>query len=215
MRSAEQFHGHQVEKLAGALQRPGMCCGHGRYADLYFSNLLSDLCWLDERETAFAKVVQELLTGCMRVYGQFLFQHLSIPDQFVNEIGSTYAEAAFRLGYYAPERLLSETEFNEIRNSIDGWLFTSDHTETEILSRFGKPTHVVLGGLTTVHCYGCCDQTKNWVYLDYSRCHPPKDLVSFNWFNDPILRDVRRKNNVVELLPFGAWCRDVQIKTDG
>ena len=74
MRSAEQFHGHQVEKLAGALQRPGMCCGHGRYADFYFSNLLSDLCWLDERETAFAKVVQELLTGCMRVYGRFLFQ---------------------------------------------------------------------------------------------------------------------------------------------
>jgi hypothetical protein len=207
MRTAEEFRQHRVDTLPLALQRPAFFCGHGQSADLYYSMILDDLCWLDERETDFEVVVRELLHGSMRVYGQFFFQHLTIPDGFSNEIASTYAQAAFRLGYYSPERLLSVGEFEQLNRSIDDTFMITDHTESEIVSRFGKPTHEVLGGQTTVHCYGCCDPHTSWLYFDYSRCDPPADLLSYDWFDDSKLRDIRRENNAMELLPYGSWCR--------
>ncbi len=209
MRSAEDYLKRKLVELAGALRRPLMACGYSYAADFYFCNILADLCWLDERENEFNAIAQQLLRGSMRVYGQIFYQHLSVPD-FGNEIASTYAEAAYRLAYYAPERLLSESEFEELRCRIDGEFLKNNHTESEMRSRFGEPTHEVLGGQTTVHCYGCVDPNVDWVNFDYSRCYPPKDSKSYEWFNDPILRDVRRKNNEFELLPFGDWCRELQ-----
>ena len=208
MRTTDEFRKRQIDMLPLALQRPGMFCGSGEKADLYYSMILSDLCWLDERETAWKTIGRELLHGAMRVYGQFFYQHLAIPDGFLNEIASTYAQVAYRLGYYHPERVLTECEFQELNDGIDAAFFTVDHTEGEIVSRFGRPTHDVLGGLTTVHCYGCFDRGINWVYFDYARCYPPRDSHSCEWFADPCLRNVRRTSNRMELLPFAAWCRN-------
>lgn len=215
MRTAEEFRQHRIDTLPHALQRPVFFCGDGQSADVYYTMILSDLCWLDEREADFATVVSELLHGSMRVYGQFFYQYLTIPDRFANEIASTYAQAAFRLGYYSPERLLTESEFEQLERSIDHTFLTTDHTESEIVSQFGKPTHNVLGGQTTVHCYGCCDPNASWVYFDYSRCNPPADPHSYEWFDDAKLRDIRRENNVMELLPYASWCRPRNDGKDG
>lgn len=215
MRTTEEFRELQIDRLRRALQRPGFFCGSGQSMDLFYSMILSDLCWLDERESDFAAVARELLRGSLGVYGQYFYQHLSIPNQFGNEIASTYAQAAYRLGYYKPERVLAEDEFEELKGNIDQKFLSTDHSESEIVSRFGKPTHDVLGGETTVHCYGCCDRNTNWIYFDYSRCYPPKDLVSYEWFDDPKLRNVRRHNNEMELLPFASWCRECKDENDG
>jgi hypothetical protein len=217
MRTSEQFRDRQISFLALALQRPGMACGYGQMAEQYYRNTLSDLSWLDERETEMAAVDRELVqlpSTASLVCGQFCNQYPAIPERCTNEIASVYAQAGYRLGYYSPKRLLTETEFAELKNSMDARFLASDHTESEIVSRFGKPTHDVLGGQTTVHCYGCCDRNANWVYFDYSRCYPPKDPHSYEWFDDAILRDIRRKNNEMELLPFAKWCCEGQDERD-
>ena len=38
--------------------------------------------------------------------------------------------------------------------------------------------------------------------------HPPADGVSYDWFDDEILRDIRINQNKFELLPFSAWFRN-------
>jgi hypothetical protein len=213
MRNAEEFRTRQIDLLASALHRPGGFCGSGESADLYFSTILSDLCWIDDRESDFAPVCHDLLHGCRRVFGQFYFQQLSIPDHFANEIASTYAQAAYRLGYYKPMRVLIDSEFEELRNSIGQTFLSADHTESEIVSRFGQPTHEVVGGQTTVHCYGCCVRNADWVFFDYSRCNPPTEPHLYQWLEDPKLRNIRRTGeNVMELLPFASCCRDGKIK---
>lgn len=215
MRTIEEFREATIDDLRSSLRRPAFFGCVGRTADIYYSQILSQLCWLDEREADFASLIAGMLHGAMRVYGQFFDQHLNIPDRFSNEIASTYAQAAYRLGYYTPVRILTEEEFDELKTTIDRDFLMTDHTISEIVSRFGKPTHDVLGGQTTVHCYGSCDKDSNWLCFDYSRCYQPIDPHSVNWFDDPVLRDIRRDKNQMELLPFGSWCREVKGKMDG
>jgi hypothetical protein len=47
MRTIEEFKQHQIDSLAGALTRPAMCCPTDFGANLYFSRVVSDLCWID------------------------------------------------------------------------------------------------------------------------------------------------------------------------
>ncbi len=216
MRTAEEFRLRQITRLPLALQRPGMHCGSGESADLYYSTILLDLCWIDDRESDFATVSRDLLHGCRSVFGQLHYQQLAIPDHYGNEIASTYAQAAYRLGYYAPIRVLADGEFQELRDSLDQKFFSTDHTESEIVSRFGQPTVEVIGGPTTVHCYGCCNVNVDWVYFDYSRCNPSTEPFLRPVYTDPKLRDIRRtSDNIMELLPFASWCKDGRIAEIG
>jgi hypothetical protein len=176
--------------------------------------LLSDLCWLTEHEDNFQLVRSQLLRNARRVYGQFFDQRLNIPDSYTNEIASTYAEAAFRLGFFPPQRLLMVDELQQLRASIDEPFLASNHTLPELTSRFGPPSHDVLGGQTTVFCYGCNDPSMDWVYFDFCRCYPPKDLRTYEWFGEEILRDVRMTSNRFILLPFADWCRNSIGKAD-
>ena len=50
------------------------------------------------------------------------------------------------------------------------------------------------------------ETAEGWLYLDFSRCYPPEDGRSYEWFDEPRLRDVRRAENRFELLPFAHWC---------
>ena len=90
MRTAEEFRERQIETLARALQRPSMFCGYGHMAQLYYSNIISDLCWIDAREKELGTVKQQLLAGPAGVYGQLFDQHPGIPNEFGNEIASIY-----------------------------------------------------------------------------------------------------------------------------
>lgn len=200
MRTAEDFRLRLLDSLQVGLTRPTFFGGSG---DFGLWGLLSDLCWLEEREADFDKVCGQLLHGCMRVYGQFYFQHKSIPDGFANEIASTYAEAAYRLGFLQSATLLSPESFAQLSAALDTEFFAVDHREAELIEQFGEPSWSVLGD-TTVLCYGCTDPTRNWVYFDVSHRSPQSG--DGGWFKEPILRDIRRDENRFEFLPFGAWC---------
>lgn len=207
MRTSEEFHKRRLDMLLHALQRPSIYCGTYHCADLFFGMVLSDLSWLDERESELAAIQRQLLHGSLRVYGQFVFQHLKKPDEFVNEIASTYAQAAYRLGFYKPTLLLNDADFHHLKSSINMEFFAVDHTLSEIVSRFGKPTHEVIGGETEVHCYGGCDLDADWIFFDYTRCPPGQRSGAIEYYEDAKLRDVRRRSNLMELLPFASWCR--------
>jgi hypothetical protein len=180
--------------LAKALQRPGFFCGG-----------CGDLMWIEERPESDRDCVGYMLGGSLGVFGQFHFQHHVAVDQFMNEVASTFAEASFRLGYYNPKRLLNEREYEQLVAQLDDSFFQCDHTQSEIISRFGPPSHDVLGGPTTVHCYGTEDKSRPWICFDYSRCYPPVDGITHEWFDEEVLRDIRRDNNKFELLPFACW----------
>jgi hypothetical protein len=176
---------------------------------VFYKEILRSLLWIDERPIAdLDAYVRLLLGGSLGVYGKFCFQHLRQPDMYVNEVASAFAEAFFRLGYFTPARLLSVTEFEHLRSQLNSEFFAVDHTQSDMLARFGPPSHDVVGGQTTVHCYGSDDRTMPWVFFDYSRCYPPEDGVSYDWFDDEILRDIRSNQNKFELLPFSAWLRN-------
>ena len=210
MRTAAEFRDRQLELLASSLQRPGMFCGsHG---DLYFGKILRDLIWLDERSESQVDHALSLLWGALQVFGQLDYQGFPQPDQFASEVASTYTQAAFRLGYYSPKRLLTREEYLWLVDALDADFFLLDHEQNEIQTRFGDPSHEVIGGQTTVYCYGCEDVRCEWVYFDFSRCYPPKDGETCNWFREPILRNVRRVKNKFEPLPFASWFQNIDAE---
>lgn len=203
MRTAGEYRDRQLEMLARALQRPGMFCGN--VGDLFFGEVIRDLLWLEERPVSDSDCVSKLLGGSLGVYGQLHYQHHEEPDLYQNEVASTFAEAAYRLGYLNPKNVLAADQYSELVDSLTPEFFGQDHTQACIIERFGPPSHDVLGGQTTVHSYACADRLKEWVHFDYSRCMPPEDGVTYQWFDDAILRDVRRAENRFELLPFASW----------
>lgn len=207
MRTAQEFRERQIDILRRAFQRPIFFCGRQEAADVYFGTILSELCWLDEMTDEETQSASSLQFSSMRVYGQFYFQHCKIRC-YINEIASTYCQACYRTGHFQPERLLSVAEFDQLSASLDEKFFAVDHRKSELVDRFGQPCQETVGGETTVHSYACIDRKHDWIYFDYSRRHPlqdPRELEG--WFDDPILRDVRRHRNQFEFLPFGTPCR--------
>lgn len=213
MRTAEEFRSRQMETLARSLQRPGFYCGW--YGDLFYGEILRDLMWLENRPESDSDCVGRMLGGSRGVFGQFHFQNHVAVDGFQNEIASTFAEAAYRLGYYVPKRLLTDQEYDNLLIQLTGDFFQLDHTQSELVSHFGPPSHDVLGGQTTVHCYAPANRLVPWICFDYSRCYPPADGVTHIWFDEEILRDVRRSHNKFELLPFARWFQPTTQSTEG
>lgn len=214
MRTAAEFRERQLKTLAMALKRPSMFCGYGGAADNYFGDMLRDLSWIDAREEVFDSVASQLLRGSLRVFGQFRYQNLEMPENFCNEIASTYAEVAFILGYFTPRRLLTEKEFSALQSDINSEFLACDHTESQLVTRFGPPVHDVLGGDTTVHSYGCENRSIHWIHFDYERRPRLANSESMEWLDDPILRDVRRNQNLIELLPCAQWRRRCKAEDD-
>src|SRR5689334_10949994 len=113
MRSSTEFLSRKIDQLQFALQRPLMH-GENQGLELYYSTILRDLTWIEEREDELGEFSSRFLFGCLAVYGQFLFQHLSIDD-FDAEIASTYAQVASKLGYLRLDNLLSTGQFAKLR----------------------------------------------------------------------------------------------------
>lgn len=202
MHTIHEFRNRLTETLPHALTRPVMYGGTDFGAEMCFYTLLSDLCWIDERETEWKRLEEEFIWGPGRVLGQLADQEYSMPG-YINEVTSTYAQLAHMLGYYLPERLLPTTEWQRLLGSLTDGFFGRDWTESQLHNEFGQPSHEVIGGDTTVACYAPGDAVDRWVFFDISRKYPHNDD---EWFEAPILRDVRLKRNRFRLLPFADWC---------
>lgn len=202
MRTIEEYRKRQLERLPFALARPGMHCPQDFAPDRHFWSILSDLCWIDEREAEWDRVEKKCLWRCSRVIGQLHDQPVCMPE-YLNEITSTWAQIAWVLGYFRPERLLTLAEWNSLKSSLNADFFNREWLASQIEERFGLPSHRVLGGFTTVAAYACEDPAEDWVFMDYARKLPTGD----HWYPDERLRDVRIERNRFQLLPDANWCR--------
>lgn len=213
MRTIEEFRARQIETLRNALVWPGMYGGSAEGIAKLLEAILADLCYIDEREADWDATGQ-YRTGNRGVLGQFEYQFRRRGFLFfTNEVTSTYAEIAFHLGYFTPARLLTRDEMWALAKTVEWrWrdhntFFDRDWTETELHERFGPPSHEVVGGYTTVACYGCEDRERKWVFIDFARTRPGTN----EWLSVPIARDVRMTlSNTIYPLPFAAgwWGED-------
>jgi hypothetical protein len=169
--------------------------------ELLLELILSELCWIDEREADWNRVQEQYLWGSARVRGQLAEQAYKIPE-YISEIASTYAQVAHRLKYFRPARLLLDAEWSHLKRSLDDAFFMRDWRRSELQERFGAPSLEVPGSNTIVACYAHESASEPWLFFDLSLRRPG----SAELFNDPILRDVRMHRNRFELLPFAEWC---------
>lgn len=223
MKTIDEFRNRQIVLLAKALARPTFYASG--FCDAYFRGVLSELCWVDERNDEETKLIVSAGGPC-GVLGDLLEQCRDFrlheghyTTFFDNEITSVYAEVSFKLGYFSlmrtvgdvdPEspsgrvgRLLSGDAYDEMIASIGPDFLQEDRTVEDVLDEFGPPSHEVLGGQTSVHCYGCADRSTPWVFFDYARCFPPSDGRTYEWFETLRLRNVRRDKSQILFVPFG------------
>lgn len=207
MRTSSEIHERLLERLLFALHRPEMMFGDVDAAEGMFLHLLESLCFIDEQEEESTRVCSRFIVGCRWVRGHFEFQHKPFP-KYVNEVTSVYAEVAHKLGYFNPPRLLTEADMANLVSVVEKPEFTSHNvTEPELHARFGEPSHMVLGGLTTVTCYGCEKADLNWVHFDFARKLP----WDSDWLPIPLLRDYRiaESYNRMHLMPMGQrWANE-------
>lgn len=200
MRTVAEVRDRLLEHLRVTVRRPAMCGGSADVAETLLLHLLDTLCFIDAREKGWATVRGTFVQGCRWVRGHFEFQHRPFPH-FVNEVASVYAEVAFNLGYFTPDRLLTEAEMSRLSEDVKRPEFRlADCAESELHAAFGRPSHEVVGGETTVACYGCERVGVKWVYFDLARRLPGDD----DWLPEPVIRDFRDGvHNQMHLLPVG------------
>lgn len=182
-----------------------MCAGNADSTETLLLHLLGTLCFIDEREEEWDTARSIFVQGCRWVRGHFEFQHRPFPH-FVNEVASVYAEVAFNLSYFKPDRLLTEAEMSRLLAVVERPEFCfADCEVSELYAAFGQPSHEVVGGETTVACYGCERVGVKWVFFDLARRLPG----SHEWLSDPLIRDFRYEvHNQMHLLPVGVRWAD-------
>ncbi len=206
MRPVTELHDRLLDDLRLSIWRPSMRGGSAQGIEVLLQHLLSTLCFIDRREGEWEVAASTFLQGCLQVRGQLQFQHRPFPD-YVNEVASVYAEVAFSLRYFKPDRLLTEREMVRIKSVANGDEFRArDHSEAEIHAQFGSPSHEVVGGLTKVACYGCEREGVRWMFFDLAGRLPDAD----DWLPEPLVRDFRDgPHNQMHLLPIGEyWAGD-------
>jgi hypothetical protein len=206
MRTVAEIRDRLLEVLRFTVWRPSMRCGNADGTETLLLYLLDTLCFIDGREEEWRAAASTYISGCRWVRGHFEFQHQPFPH-FVNEVASVYAEVAFSLGYFRSARLLAEAEMTRLASVVEGAAFRSrDWTEAELHAQFGPPTHEVVGGDTTVACYGCAVPAVKWVFFDLARRLP----WEAGWLSMPLVRDFRDEyHNRMHLLPVGErWASD-------
>lgn len=201
VRTVSEMRDRLIEDLRNSVTRPPADGDKPAMAEVLLLHLLDTLCFVDEREDDWAVAKNTFVLGCQWVRGQFRFQHLPFPG-FVNEVASVYAEIAFNLGYFKPARLLSELEMSRLRSVVEAPDFQCrDTTEEELHAHFGPPSHEVVGGYTTVACYGCEQLGTKWVFFDMARWLPG----AVGWLPQPLVRDFRLDPlNRMHLHPVGG-----------
>jgi hypothetical protein len=214
MKTVEECRARLLSALELALERPGLYVGSDQCADQFFCKLLNDLSWIDEREDDYRALFHSILKGARLVVGQFYFQNFRFPGMACNEIASTYAEAAYQLGYFNPNHILDHRAFEDLQETLDQTFFKNDHIETEMIAALGPPSLSVVGGITTVCSYASIDKSTPWIHFDFARCYAPPPGAFCDWFDSPLLRDIRRHENRLELLPFGKHYFDLDCPPD-
>ena len=137
MKPAAEIRKHFLDLLNHALPRLGMYGGES--VALHF---LSELAFIDERDAEFTEHMDTLRTrGAFTssgVDGAFTrYTHLPATD---NEIGSVYAEIAFKMGYLTTDRILNKREFESLRTGLRRTCRVRNFNTQDVIAKFGVPS---------------------------------------------------------------------------
>lgn len=222
MISIKAFRKRAVDRLQHMLTRPGMY-GTRDGLEVLFQNQLYDLALIDERTAEYSERIEDLKERgfyCNTGFSGKL--ELTFPNcgACSDELASLFAEIAAHLGWLPFERLLSEHEWNDLRQFARRKRHNKDYRQSEIVARFGTPSHAVGAGHS--HCYVSDDPVEHWICFDYSneyRTWQDRNGVHSEWVygDDPILRNVRwMRHNDPSFTPYGRKITGARIrKTKG
>ena len=138
MRDAGEIRQHFLELLNHALPRLSM------YGDEQTAlHFLNHLAFIDEREDDLESLLDGLTKrgaaiSATRVSGAF--QQVTGHQATEKEIASVYAEVAFQMGYLDVGRLLSGSEFANLKSGLRDYCRDHDLTTSEVKERFGDPS---------------------------------------------------------------------------
>jgi hypothetical protein len=167
MRTAIEIRERAVATLGSMLSRPSMH-GVGQSFETVVLSQLSDLAFIDAREgelgILFAALEAQGLFGPLRSWGAVAGAFADSSDH-TDRLASIYARIASQLGYFAPVRRLSATEWHEA-NDVATWARKAPRLSAHVEARFGTPSYRGLGQAPRVFAYaGPTDDA--WLYFDF------------------------------------------------
>ena len=192
VKSSEEIRAYFLDLLNLALPRLGM---YGEYTAQLF---LSHLAFIDAREAEFNDYMKMLRArGAftpLGVGGAFSqYTHLRTQD---NEIGSVYAEIAFRMGYLNTNRILNKREFESLRLGLRKTCRSRDFNTADVVTEFGAPSWTAGNNsfYPQVYVYFCNELDHGMIAFDFWNVvfYDEKIEKTCGKFGDlPVLRNIR------------------------
>ncbi|MFZ5893623.1 MAG: hypothetical protein ACOY0T_21350 [Myxococcota bacterium] len=141
MREAKAIRARAAEVLLAMLHSPSMW-GTGQSVEFTIRSQLSDLAFIDGREDDLSQIFQELedegLWGALGAWG--ILCELLGPGAHSEVLAALYARAAMRLGYFEPQRKLTEEEWLDLQRAPE-WATGDRRSRADVERRFGEPSY--------------------------------------------------------------------------
>lgn len=161
--------------------------------ELLASQLLMDLCFLDDRDAD-----AETERSRLRSYGKRgvpgPFEAMFASRQCQEEVASVYAEVFHRLGYLSVGNLVGGDRWHEMTAGLREQFEDRDMTQGEAVNLLGEPS-LAVG--RRVLCYAPADPAAGWLFVD---CHAEparryevgRGCYTADRESEPLVRSVRR-----------------------
>ncbi len=193
MRSAEELRNRWLELIPHLTARPSMYASLGGEMDLAAGTLLSDLCFLDDRDEDYEKIREDLRRryGKRGVAGPFAA--MFGLDQCQAEVAAVYSEVFSRLGYLDVEPKVSPDRWAEMIASLPVLIEGRDLRLSEAEQKLGRASLVVD---RRILCYASSRPSDGWVFVEAQaeitrRYDPQAGHYQADRDRDPVVRSVR------------------------
>jgi hypothetical protein len=164
VRLAEDLRARWLDLIVSIMKHTAACATTGREMQLLAGHLVTDLCFLDDRDADGEQELSRLQSyGKLGVTGAF--EALFGSPRCQAEVASVYAEVFCRLGYLAIGNLVSEERWQEMTAGLRRNFEDHDVSQSEAERILGAPSLVVD---RTVLCYARADVAAGWLFID---CH--------------------------------------------
>lgn len=153
MRTVQEVRNRLLHTLHQGCRRPGMYGGTAFGVELLLDSLLTDLCFIDEQESALPSEIERLkarrlfnscgVRGAMTDRLSRLQANRQASSSLEDEVASVYAEIGDRLGYLTLERRLDADDWLRLRRCPRrrGLEFPKEAIRVaDILETFGAPS---------------------------------------------------------------------------
>jgi hypothetical protein len=143
--------------------------GVGQSFEAAVRSQLADLAFIDAREAELEPLFAELkargLFGPLGSWGAIAGAFGNGSDH-TDRLASIYARIASQLGYFAPARRLTSTEWRDT-DDVDTWARNEPRSAAHVEARFGVPSYRGLGQVPRVFAYAGSSTDDAWLYFDF------------------------------------------------